>query len=118
MYDKVMKGDWGGIEPGKSLSDGFRDADPEAILSWERRMRELVVMEEMRRHYRAGKTLSGPEGEQETEKAFAVLSEAILRETLEGSAQMRRKCRFRSASTLAAAGRTRLLTVMRTAERS
>ena len=79
-----MKGDWGGIEPGKSLSDGFRDADPEAILSWERRMRELVVMEEMRRHYLAGKTLSGPEGEQETEKAFAVLSEAILRETLEG----------------------------------
>ncbi len=84
LYDKVMKGDWGGIEPGKSLSDGFRDADPEAILSWERRMRELVVMEEMRRHYLAGKTLSGPEGEQETGKAFAVLSEAILRETLEG----------------------------------
>ena len=84
LYDAVMRGDWDSIERGKSLSDGFHDADPEAILSWERRMREQVVMRKMRLHYSAGKALGGPEGEKETAEAFAVLSEAILRETLEG----------------------------------
>ena len=40
----------GTAPPGaKSLAEGFRDADPEAILAWNRRMAELVTMYEIRR---------------------------------------------------------------------
>ena len=47
LYDVVMgKGDaqaWARAEK-KSLCSGFSDADPEAILAWDKRMQELVYM--------------------------------------------------------------------------
>ena len=45
LYEKVNAGQWNSIEPGKSLASGFNDADPEAILAWDKRMAELVQME-------------------------------------------------------------------------
>ena len=44
LYEKVQAERWEEIEPGKSLASGFSDADPEAILAWNRRMAELVAM--------------------------------------------------------------------------
>lgn len=44
LYEKVSNDNWGAIEPGKSLASGFNDADPEAILAWNKRMEELVAM--------------------------------------------------------------------------
>lgn len=44
LYEKVMAEDWSSIEAGKSLSSGFNDADPEAIIAWNDRMAELVEM--------------------------------------------------------------------------
>ena len=48
LYEKASAGDWETIRPGKSLAAGFNDADPEAILAWNRRMRELVAMNDIR----------------------------------------------------------------------
>ncbi len=42
LYKKVTEGEM--PERGKSLAEGFRDADPEAIFAWNRRMNELVRM--------------------------------------------------------------------------
>ena len=47
LYEKVQAGDWNSIEPGKSLAAGFNDADPEAILAWNKRMAELVAMNDV-----------------------------------------------------------------------
>ena len=47
LYDAVMREDWASVEPGKSLASGFHDADPEAILAWNRRMAELVQMNDI-----------------------------------------------------------------------
>ena len=47
LYDAVQNGDWDGIELGKSLASGFSDADPEAILAWNKRMAELVAMNDV-----------------------------------------------------------------------
>ena len=47
LYEAVMDGRWDDIEPGKSLAAGFNDADPEAILAWNRRMAELVAMNDI-----------------------------------------------------------------------
>ena len=47
LYDAVMQDDWDSIEPGKSLASGFSDADPEAILAWNKRMAELVAMNDV-----------------------------------------------------------------------
>ena len=44
LYKKVEAGDWESIEKGKSLAEGFNDADPQAILDWNKRMEELVAM--------------------------------------------------------------------------
>lgn len=44
LYDKVTNDNWSAIESGKSLASGFNDADPEAILAWNKRMEELVAM--------------------------------------------------------------------------
>ena len=44
LYELVQANCWSEIEPGKSLADGFNDADSEAILAWEQRMKELVAM--------------------------------------------------------------------------
>lgn len=44
LYKKVEAGDWDSIEKGKSLAEGFNDADPQAILDWNKRMEELVAM--------------------------------------------------------------------------
>ena len=44
LYSKVMADDWEHIEHGKTLAQGFGDADPAAILAWNRRMTELVAM--------------------------------------------------------------------------
>ena len=44
LYKQVQDEDWINIEPGKSLASGFNDADPEAILAWNKRMVELVSM--------------------------------------------------------------------------
>ena len=44
LYDNVMADRWDLIEGGKSLASGFLDADPGAILDWNRRMQELVSM--------------------------------------------------------------------------
>ena len=44
LYKKVENEDWDSIEKGKSLAAGFNDADPQAILDWNKRMEELVAM--------------------------------------------------------------------------
>ncbi len=44
LYDLVMEDKWDMIERGKSLAEGFSDADPEAILAWSGHMEELVLM--------------------------------------------------------------------------
>lgn len=44
LYKKVENEDWDSIERGKSLAAGFNDADPQAILDWNKRMEELVAM--------------------------------------------------------------------------
>ena len=47
LYEQVQQENWDGIERGKSLASGFNDADPEAILSWNKRMAELVAMNDI-----------------------------------------------------------------------
>lgn len=47
LYYKVTNDNWNAIEPGKSLASGFNDADPEAILAWNKRMEELVAMNDI-----------------------------------------------------------------------
>jgi len=44
LYENVENNAWSVIERGKSLASGFNDADPEAILAWNKRMEELVAM--------------------------------------------------------------------------
>ncbi len=44
LYELVTADAWDRVEPGKSLASGFNDADPEAILAWNKRMEELVAM--------------------------------------------------------------------------
>ena len=44
LYTLVTNEKWSELEPGKSLSSGFNDADPEAIIAWNDRMAELVAM--------------------------------------------------------------------------
>ena len=44
LYRCVTEERWSDIERGKSLSEGFNDADPQAILDWNKRMEELVAM--------------------------------------------------------------------------
>lgn len=44
LYEKAANNDWSAVEQGKSLASGFNDADPEAILAWNKRMEELVAM--------------------------------------------------------------------------
>ena len=44
LYQNAMEGRWAQITPGKSLAAGFNDADPRAILAWDRRMSELIQM--------------------------------------------------------------------------
>ncbi len=117
LYRRVTSGEEPG--QGRSMAEGFLNADPEAIISWNRRMAELVKMERlqgmieegvparegklggplsevqkewllehigeadysrrMRLHYYVGAALKD---EQETGKAFAVLSDAILQASL------------------------------------
>ena len=47
LFEKVANDNWVSIEPGKSLASGFNDADPEAILAWNKRMAELVAMNDI-----------------------------------------------------------------------
>lgn len=47
LYEKVQKEHWDEIELGKSLASGFNDANPEAILAWNKRMAELVSMNDV-----------------------------------------------------------------------
>lgn len=119
LYEKVKAGRWNEIENGKSLASGFNDADPEAILAWNKRMEELAAMndvqrliddrlpaskaclnspltdiqvkwlegklekadssEKMRLYYYIGKATGD---EEKVRKAFSVLSDAVLKETL------------------------------------
>ena len=44
LYSAVISEKWDKIERGKSLAAGFSDADPFAILAWNKRMSELVAM--------------------------------------------------------------------------
>ncbi|MCR5302436.1 MAG: bifunctional fucokinase/L-fucose-1-P-guanylyltransferase [Lachnospiraceae bacterium] len=44
LYDLVSDDKWDEIERGKSLAEGFSDADPQAILAWSSHMEELVAM--------------------------------------------------------------------------
>ena len=44
LYEKVQNDEWNNVEFGKSLASGFADADPQAILDWNKRMEELVAM--------------------------------------------------------------------------
>ena len=44
LYRCVIEDRWDLIERGKSLAAGFNDADPQAILAWNKRMEELVAM--------------------------------------------------------------------------
>ena len=45
VYDLMSEG--GTLPEGKSMAAGFNDADPEAILAWNRRMEELVAMNDI-----------------------------------------------------------------------
>ena len=47
LYSHVMADEWDKVEQGKSLAAGFNDADPEAILAWNKRMAELVAMNDI-----------------------------------------------------------------------
>lgn len=47
LYALVMGDAWDKVERGKSLAAGFNDADPQAILDWNRRMEELVAMNDI-----------------------------------------------------------------------
>lgn len=47
LYELVQEKRWSEIERGKSLAAGFNDADPEAILAWNKRMAELVAMNDI-----------------------------------------------------------------------
>jgi len=47
LYKKIQENQWSEIERGKSLAAGFNDADPEAILAWNKRMAELVAMNDI-----------------------------------------------------------------------
>lgn len=49
LYNHVIADEWNLIEKGKSLAAGFNDADPEAILAWNKRMAELVAMNDIQR---------------------------------------------------------------------
>ena len=48
LYHAVTEERWTDVVRGKSLAAGFRDADPEAILAWNKRMAELVQMNGIR----------------------------------------------------------------------
>lgn len=47
LYQLVQEEKWDEIEQGKSLAAGFNDADPEAIIAWNKRMAELVAMNDI-----------------------------------------------------------------------
>ncbi|MBR1685925.1 MAG: bifunctional fucokinase/L-fucose-1-P-guanylyltransferase, partial [Clostridia bacterium] len=47
LYKLVQAGAWDRIESGKSLSSGFNDADAQAIFAWNKRMAELVEINEI-----------------------------------------------------------------------
>ncbi len=47
LYKKVNEEDWDNVIRGKSLAEGFNDADPEAIIAWNKRMAELVAMNDI-----------------------------------------------------------------------
>ena len=49
LYELVQADEWDSIERGKSLSSGFNEADPEAILAWNKRMAELVAMNDIQK---------------------------------------------------------------------
>ena len=49
LYEAARGGRWESIERGKSLEAGFHDADPEAIPAWNRRMAELIRMNDIQR---------------------------------------------------------------------
>lgn len=51
IYQRVMRGE-APEKQGKSLAEGFNDADPEALLAWDQRMAELVDMEDISRMIR------------------------------------------------------------------
>lgn len=44
LYENVVSESWYKLEKGKSLAEGFGDADPEAIIKWSKRMEELVAV--------------------------------------------------------------------------
>ena len=44
LYSAVMEGRWDLIGPGRSLAEGFMNADTGYILSWNAQMRDLVAM--------------------------------------------------------------------------
>ena len=48
LYKAVTEENWSVVEKGKSLAAGFNDADAEAILAWNKRMSELVAMNDIR----------------------------------------------------------------------
>ena len=48
LYQAVTEDRWADVVHGKSLAAGFHDADPEAVLAWNRRMAELVQMNNIR----------------------------------------------------------------------
>ena len=48
LYKAVEEGNWSAVEKGKSMAAGFNDADPDAILAWNKRMSELVAMNDIR----------------------------------------------------------------------
>ncbi len=44
LYEDVCAGRWEALERGKSMAEGFADADPDAVIAWSARMQELVLM--------------------------------------------------------------------------
>ena len=58
LYEKVIAEDWDHVEQGKSLASGFNDADPEAIIAWDKRMSELVQINSIEAHIDSEKPVS------------------------------------------------------------
>lgn len=87
LFEKVKNDNWSAIESDKSLASGFNDADPEAILAWNKRMEELVAMNMIQRmidnHTPAAKArLASPLTKIQTEWLEAHLNKADFSEKM------------------------------------
>jgi len=66
----------------KSLCSGFNDADPNALIAWENRMRQLVQMDALAKLIHSGEPVSGAEAIL-SGKSLTPIQQAWLRQQLE-----------------------------------